>query len=136
MLTPQEISGATTSEALARLGLRVNDAAYEDQKKANSDYLAATQRQEALMTTQNTLLTRQAVALEATAATQLNKQQQLWFDLYQANLKARKDPAVITSATADAVVRDIALDAVMMTNTIWPDVKAAMAAMDPDGGWA
>jgi hypothetical protein len=108
VLTPEEIAAAQGDE-LIRLQLRVIDAGYEETVK-------------------------QTAVLEAQTAAQLNKKQQAFFDLYGLHLKARKDPAIITSTTGDAIVKDIALDAMMMTQEVWPLFKQAMAAMEVPPG--
>lgn len=51
------------------------------------------------------------------------------------HLKVRLGPAVITSATADVVIKDVVVDAAMMTAEAFPIVKAQMQALDvPAGG--
>jgi hypothetical protein len=135
MLTAAEINAAT-GDALQRLIARVTDAAYEDARDTNQkfeDSLVA-----AAATDQSVVgaLERVANAVEAVANRPvLSPKQQLWVDLYQTHLKTRKDPAVISSTTGDPVIKDIVLDAAMMTNEVFPHVKAAMAALQvPPGG--
>lgn len=86
--------------------------------------------QKAAFDTQNAVLTRIAATLEGRIA--VNKRQQLWMDLYSLHLKTRLGPAIINSTTADAVVRDLVLDAVTMTNDAFPLASAAMRSFDPD----
>lgn len=142
MFTLAEINAAS-GDPLTRLGIRINDASFEDIKAANAAVLAALARQEAQFNAQNVILTglaadvkRLADANVAQAAGALSPKQKLWFDLYQVHLAARKNPAVITSATADTVLADIVRDAAAMTAEVWPQVKAQMAVMDPAGDWA
>lgn len=114
MLTASEINNANSLEAQGKLSLRVQDAALEDQKLANAAY-------------------RDSLIAQAKIAP--NKKQQLWMDLYALHLRARKDPAVVSSTTSDAIVKDIVLDAVMMTAEVFPQVRAAMSALEvPPGG--
>lgn len=141
MLTAAQISGAT-GDALTRLGLQVADASFEDQKSANAAYKAAIDAESARHAATLAALGKVSTALEAAnaqsaaaAGLALTKKQQAFFDLYALHLKARKDPAVITSATADTVVKDVANDAMMMTLEVWPMFKQSMAAMEvPPGG--
>ena len=148
MLTAIQIANAT-GDGLTRLGLQVTDAAYEDQKDTNAKFEASLAVQDAELPKQTQALNAQAAsaadlvdelqrvanALAAQASLALNKKQQAFFDLYAVHLKARKDPAIITSATSDTIVKDIALDSMMMTQEVWPLFKQAMASMEvPPGG--
>lgn len=134
MLTAAELNAAT-GDALQRLIAKVTDAAYEDARDTNQkfeDSLVAASSIDVQLVYQ---LTRIADALTAQAAVALSPKQQLWVDLYAMHLKARKDPAVISSSTGDPVIKDIVLDAAMMTAEVFPEVKLAMAALQvPPGG--
>ena len=140
---------AATGDALTRLGMQVTDAAYEDQRDTNAKFETSLAVQDAELPKQSAALAASATAttdmvlqltriadlLSQRNLVSLNKKQQAFFDLYSVHLKARKDPAVITSATADGVVKDIALDAMLMTQEVWPLFKSAMASMEvPAGG--
>ena len=135
MLTDTEINGAS-GDALQRLLVKVVDTAYEDSRDTNQKY-------EDSIVAAATVDERMAVALDAIAAAMttmasrpvLSPKQQLWVDLYSTHLKSRKDPAVITSTTGDPVIKDIVLDAAMMTAEVFPLVKQAMAELQvPPGG--
>jgi hypothetical protein len=110
VLTPAEIAAAEGDD-LTRLQLRLLDAGLEESRA-------------------QTALLQQQVAQGNVA---LNKPQQLWFDLYALHLRTRREPAIITSATTDTVVKDIVLDAAAMTAEVFPHVSAAMAALEPPG---
>ena len=133
---------AMTDAALSRAAVKVQDASLEDQKDTNAKFELSLLVQDAELPKQTIALQNQAVALgdivaalQSQTALALNKKQQAFFDLYNLHLKARKDPAIITSTTGDAIIKDVALDAMMMTQEVWPLFKAAMAAMEvPPGG--
>jgi hypothetical protein len=135
MLTDSQINGAT-GDQLQRLLVKVVDTAYEDSRDTNQKY-------EDSIVTAAAADERIADALESIAAAMtavasrpvLSPKQQLWVDLYETHLRARKDPAVITSTTGDTVIKDIVLDAAMMTAEVFPLVKKAMADLQvPPGG--
>lgn len=135
MLTQSQIDSAT-GDALQRLLVKVTDAAYEDARDTNQKYEDSLVAAAAADDRQTAAVERMADALTSLAERPvLNVKQQLWVDLYAMHLKARKDPAVISSSTGDPVIKDIVLDAAMMTNEVFPHVKTAMAALQvPPGG--
>ena len=136
MFTLTEINAAS-GDSLTRLAVRVQDAALEDQKDTNAKIEASAANEDAEAVKQTAALARIADAAEvqAAGATELQPAQRLWVELYEMHLRTRKDPAVITSVTADTIIKDIVLDAVMMTNEVFAQVKAAMAALQiPPGG--
>jgi len=137
MFTLTEIN-AVSGDALTRLAVRVQDAALEDQKDTNAKSEASAAIADAEAVKQTGALDRMAAALAVSAESAvdvLQPAQRLWVELYQTHLKTRREPAIITSATGDQVVKDIVLDAVMMTNEVFAQVKAAMAALQiPPGG--
>jgi len=135
MLTDSQINGAS-GDALQRLLVRVVDTSYEDARDTNQKYedslVVAAASDERIADALESI----AAAMTAMAARPvLSPKQQLWVDLYEKHLRARRDPAIITSATGDTIIKDIVLDAAMMTVEVFPVVKKAMADMQvPPGG--
>ena len=137
MFTVAQINAAS-GDALTRLAVQVQDAAFEDQKDTNAKLESSAALADAETPKQSAALDRIATAAEeaaVAAADYMQPAQRLWVELYQTHLKTRRDPAIITSATGDPIVKDIVLDAVMMTNEVFAQVKAAMASLQiPPGG--
>lgn len=55
-----------------------------------------------------------------------NFEQEQWMDLYKMHLAVRLGPSVISTATSDAIQKDMVLDSVMMTTFAWPMVRVEL----------
>lgn len=70
------------------------------------------------------LLENEAAKLAALQNETLNRGDQLFLGLYKANIETRK--TAITSTTTDAVIDDMAADAMRMTTAVYPAAKTAL----------